>query len=147
MNITNKHDLPEVLVKFARAKNYNRGDAKLSVTQLINSPRIVALQERHHDEMEQDISDVLFSLLGTATHYVLEQYSEEEVLTEQRYFHTINGWKISGAIDRQVKVNGGRVLEDWKVTSAYACVLYIRIGIQLNTFSYPFSPVLPICSN
>ncbi len=138
MNITNKYDLPEVLVKFARAKNYSRGDARLSVTQLINSPRIVALQERHHDEMEQDISDVLFSLLGTATHYVLDQYSDHaEVITEQRLFHTINGWKISGAIDRQVTTPEGRILEDWKVTSAYAAMSgKSEWEEQLNCYAY-----------
>ena len=43
MNITNKYNLPDVLLRFARNKNYSKGDAKLSVTELIDSPRVVAL--------------------------------------------------------------------------------------------------------
>ena len=138
MIITNKFDLPEVLVKFARAKNYSKGDARLSVTQLINSPRIVALQEKHYDEMEQDISDVLFSLLGTATHYILDQYTDRtSIITEERLFHTVNGWKISGAIDRQVITPDGRILEDWKVTSAYAATSgKSEWEEQLNCYAY-----------
>ena len=110
MNITNKYNLPDVLLRFARNKNYSKGDAKLSVTELIDSPRVVALKHKHFDEMEQDVSDTVFSLFGTAVHHILDKFSEEDVITEQRYFKEINGWKISGAIDRQVVTPHGRII-------------------------------------
>lgn len=138
MIITNKYNLPEVLVRFAQGKHYSRGDAHRSVTQLINSPRIVALEERHHEELEQDISDVLFSLLGTATHYILDKYSDEStVIREQRMFATVNGWRISGAMDRQEITAAGRIIEDWKVTSVYA-VMNEKIDweYQLNCYAF-----------
>ena len=137
MNITNKYNLPDVLMRFARNKNYSKGDAKLSVTELIDSPRVVALKHKHFDEMEQDVSDTVFSLFGTAVHHILEEFSEEDVITEQRYFADINGWKVSGAIDRQVVTPHGRIIEDWKVTSSFAVMQgKIEWEHQLNCYAY-----------
>ena len=137
MIITNKYNLPDVLMRFARGKNYSKGDAKLSVTELIDSPRVVALKHKHFDEMEQDVSDTVFSLFGTAVHHILEKYSESDVIKEQRYFKEINGWKISGAIDRQVITPHGRIIEDWKVTSSYTVMAgKIDWEYQLNLYAY-----------
>ena len=138
MILTNKHNLPEVLANFARAKRYDRGDASFSITQLINSPRIVAYEKRYAEQIEQDLSDLMFSLLGNAVHAVLDSYSDQNnVISEQRLFCHVNGFRISGQIDRQVLVPGGRIIEDWKVTSAWAVMSEkIEWEHQLNAYAF-----------
>lgn len=137
MKITNKHNLPEVLRKFARNSKYSRGDSQISVTQLINSARIVALESKHWDEIEQDVSETLFALLGTAVHHILESAAEDNVIAEKRYFAFLNGWKISGQIDRQVVTPEGNIIEDWKVTSSWA-VMSEKVDweSQLNAYAW-----------
>lgn len=137
MKITNRHNLPEVLRKFARNSKYSRGDSQISVTQLINSARIVALEYKHWDEIEQDVSETLFALLGTAVHHILETSVEDNVITEKRYFTFLNGWKISGQIDRQVVTPEGNIIEDWKVTSSWA-VMSEKVDWenQLNAYAW-----------
>jgi hypothetical protein len=121
MKITNKFNLPDVLLKFSRNNKYSRGNSSISVTQLISPPRIVSLESIHWDELEQDVSDNLFSILGSAVHLILEQSNtQHNVIAEKRYFATLNGWRISGAIDRQIVEPDGVIIEDWKVTSARA---------------------------
>ena len=43
MKITNKQNLPESLVRAVSYSDYDRGDADISVTGLLNPPRIAVL--------------------------------------------------------------------------------------------------------
>ena len=43
--ITNKYGLPEAFVNFAKLDKYSKGDADISVTQLIDSPRVLLMRE------------------------------------------------------------------------------------------------------
>ena len=73
MKLTNKHNLPQTFVNVLKRPTYSKGRANLSVTQLINSPKIVALTQRFQDELEEDVSDMVWSLFGSAVHAVLEE--------------------------------------------------------------------------
>ena len=100
MILTNKHNLPEVLANFARAKRYDRGDASFP-----SHDMIVAYEKRYAEQIEQDLPDLMFSLLGNAVHAVLDSYSDQNnVISEQRLFCHVNGFRISGQIVRRANV-------------------------------------------
>ena len=73
MKVTNRFNLPDVVVQAQSINKYSKGDADISVTQLIDSPRIKVIQEEMYDELKSDISDNVFSVLGTAVHGVFEE--------------------------------------------------------------------------
>ena len=59
MKITNKFGMPKPFVDFARNDKYSKGKADISVTTLIDSPRIRILKERYHDKIEVDAVDMI----------------------------------------------------------------------------------------
>lgn len=68
--ITNKFNLPEPLVLAAQdSSHWNPGD--VSTTTLIDAPRKRMLRKQLGD-YEEDVSDLLASMLGTALHHLLE---------------------------------------------------------------------------
>jgi len=118
MVITNKNNLPEPIYQALLNDSYNDGGADITVTRLIDSPRINALLKAHGGE--RDASESLWALLGQAMHHILERgnHKEENEIREKRLFAEIEGWKVSGQFDRLVLDDG--VLQDYKVTSAYS---------------------------
>jgi len=84
MKITNKHGLPEVFVNLLTRSPYSKGKAHLSATELLSSPRIVQLKKRHFDDIEEDVSDRIFALFGTAMHSILEDGKTSNAIVEQR---------------------------------------------------------------
>lgn len=73
MRITNKFNLPETIVKAVKHDTHKMAPgADLSVSALIDAPQIRVLKKRVRD-LEQDASEMLWALLGTAMHNVLER--------------------------------------------------------------------------
>ena len=66
MKVTNKFGVPAPLVTLATREYYSKGAAQYSVTELLASPRIRRLREQYNDQIEEDVSDMLWSLLGSA---------------------------------------------------------------------------------
>ena len=123
MKITNKHGLPESFVAFANADNYSAGNADISVTSLIDSPRVRIMRMENRGVMETDVVDMIWPLFGTAVHGILEASSDgESVVQEERLFHEYNGWTLSGAIDHQEIDGDDVVITDYKVTSAWSAM-------------------------
>lgn len=120
MKITNKHNVPETLVALASREYYSKGKADYSVTEIISPPRIQRLRKKHYEEMEQDVSEMLWSLLGSALHVVAERGQHEGYTTEERLFVEIDGVTLSGAIDIQKSTPEGILITDYKFTSAWA---------------------------
>jgi len=148
MKITNKHNLPESIVRAVENDGYSKGDAWRSVTQLIKSPRIVRLEQLHWDELEDDASDRIWSLLGQAIHVILER-SETHAVAEKRLTMDYavkdkagqeKTVKISGAMDRlavsrRTKENvDAHTIQDYKVCSTYAIEGKEEWHAQLNLY-------------
>ena len=104
----------------ARREYYSKGDAQYSVTEIMSPPKVRRLREKHDAEMTQDVSDMLWSLLGSALHVVMERGETEGWTKEERLFAEVDGVKISGAIDLQEETPDGIVIHDYKFTSAWA---------------------------
>ena len=141
MKITNKYNLPEPVVKSLSHDSYDRGKSNRSVTQLIDSPRISVLRRQHDEEMSEDVSQKLWSVLGTAVHNMFEKGAEDTAfISEQRWFTSHDGgWRISGAIDL-VEVNDKAktsIVSDYKSTSVWS-VIYEKQEWhnQLNAYAW-----------
>lgn len=124
MKITNNYGLPKAFVDYATADRYSKGNADISVTTLIDSPRIRLLKDRHSKDLEADAADMIWPLLGTAVHSILEQSTPSgNVVKEERLFMEVNGWTLSGAIDHQEIVDNVVHITDYKVTSVWSVIL------------------------
>jgi len=138
MLITNKHNLPQTFVNIMKRPTYSKGDAHLSATELINSPRIVQLRKEHEHKLESDVSDMVWSIFGTAIHGVLEHGKDDNHLVEERLNSEISGWKISGAIDLQIiNPDGSITINDYKTCSVWS-VMNEKIDweYQLNIYAW-----------
>jgi hypothetical protein len=120
MKITNVHGLPETIMNVIRRPEYTKGNAHMSVTEIMSSPRIVQLKRRHWNELEEDASSMVWSLFGSAIHKVLEHGKSDNHVIEQRLYAEVDGWRISGAIDLQEVEEDGIVISDYKTTGSWA---------------------------
>jgi hypothetical protein len=121
MKVTNKYDLPIALLKAMSRDDYTKGKSDYSVTGLLTPPKVALLREQYNDRMEMDISDKMYTFLGTALHKVMEDTVMPENCTyEERLYADIDGTTISGAIDIQERVPAGTIVWDYKVTSVWS---------------------------
>jgi RecB family exonuclease len=137
MKIINRHNLPETIVNVLSRPTYTKGGANLSATEILNSPRIVQLKRLHDAELEQDVSDMVWAIFGTAIHAVLEHGKNDNHIVEERLHAVVDGWSISGAIDLQVVEDDGIIVSDYKTTSAWAVMNEkIEWEQQLNIYAW-----------
>ena len=136
MKLTNKFNIPQTFINVLDRPTYSKGKAHLSVTQLLNSPKIVALTKKFEEEIEQDASDMVWSIFGSAVHNVLEHGKDENHIVEQRIHKEYEGWNISGAIDLQVINPKGIDVKDYKTTTVWAVMNEkFEWEVQLNIYA------------
>lgn len=136
MKLTNKFNIPQTFINVLDRPTYSKGKAHLSVTQLLNSPKIVALTKKFEEEIEQDASDMVWSIFGSAVHNVLEHGKDENHIVEQRIHKEYEGWNISGAIDLQVVNPKGIDVKDYKTTTVWAVMNEkFEWEVQLNIYA------------
>ena len=137
MKLTNRNNLPETIMNVIKRPEYNKGKSNMSVTELLNSPRIVQLKRKHWDDLEEDSSDMVWSIFGTAIHGVLEHGKGDSHIVEERIHISLDGMHISGAIDLQELEDDGIVVSDYKTTSAWAVMNEKQDWHnQLNSYAY-----------
>jgi hypothetical protein len=135
MKLTNKLGLPQPIVKAVSNDGYNSGDCDISVTSLLKPPQMKALENLFEEQLEEDVSDRIWSLLGQVVHGILER-AEETAIAEERLYIDVNGWRVGGQMDRFLLKEG--ILQDYKFTSVYK----IRDGVpeeyakQLNIYAH-----------
>ena len=120
MIITNKHGVPEPLVTLASKEYYSKGASQYSVTEIMAPPKIKRLREQYNNQIKQDVSDMLWNLLGSALHVVMERGVTDGWTMEERLYKEMDGVTVSGAIDIQQETPEGVVIIDYKFTSAWA---------------------------
>lgn len=118
MKITNHHNLPDAIVK-AIGQSYPPKPNRLSVTRLIDSPYLNHLLVKHWDELEEDVSDRLWALLGKSVHYVLEKGADVNSFAEEKLEIIHNGITIVCVTDNY----RDKIVSDYKVTSVWHYVL------------------------
>jgi hypothetical protein len=78
------------------------------------------LTNKFNDELEQDASEMIWSIFGSAVHNFLEHGKDDNHLVEERLHVQHDGWNISGAVDLQMINNDGIDIRDYKTTSVWA---------------------------
>lgn len=136
MKITNKHHLPSML-KRAIEKEYTYRDKRYSITSLLDPDRVIMLKRRHNDEIEQDVTDLIFALLGTKTHFELEHIDllENEHVEDHLEYTFENGYTLSGIIDHY----DDTYLDDYKTCKAFTLIFksdYDKWKKQLQMGAY-----------
>lgn len=136
MKLTNKFGLPDPVVRALTRSEYSKGDSNRSITQLIDSPRVRILRQEHWDDLEEDVSEKMWAVMGTAAHKMFEETADEKHVSEERLYTEIDGWVISGAIDVQKIENDGIVVMDYKTTSVWSVILgKSQWEYQLNCYA------------
>ena len=138
MMFTNLNNLPDPVVKALSSDDYNSGAVNSSVTTLIDSPQVKILSRKHKEDITIDVSERVWSLLGTSVHNMFEAHASGNYLSEERLFTEVKGWKISGAIDIQKKEEDGSVtILDYKCTSVWSIIFGKESWAkQLNFYAY-----------
>jgi hypothetical protein len=139
MKLTNKYNLPETLVRACRSFKHKQGD--YSVTQLLGSIQAVLLIRRHYAEIEEDVSDRVWALLGQGVHAILDKADHDNSLKEEYMSTEILGRIVTGSCD----LYDGflKKITDWKVTGVYG-IIYADEPLkpeweqQINMYAYLF---------
>ena len=116
MKLTNRGDLPQPMYDAIKNDPYSKGDADVSVTGLIAPMRQVRLKELFYDQLEEDASDRVYSMLGQLVHLILERADNKSgAMVERRFMIEVDGVKLSGGVDRY----SDGVVQDYKFVSLY----------------------------
>ncbi len=133
--ITNKFNLPAPLVSAIENDPYSfTGD--ISTTTLISPPRIRVLKKRYKDKLVEDVSELIYALIGNNVHSILERVGVINCIKEQRFYFEVKGWKLGGQID--LYEQDPQIHSDYKVTSVWAVIHGIKPEWvnQLNVNSF-----------
>lgn len=137
MTITNNFGLPAAFHRTAIMQEHKSAD--YSATQLLRSPRHLWLQRRHDDQIEQDVSEMVWALLGTAVHGIIEKGEGESEFAETYLTARVANRTISGTADLYDMRTGK--ISDWKTTSVYS-IIYGSRNVeweqQLNIYAWLF---------
>jgi len=119
MKITNKNNLPSAFVNIAQEQR-DIVDKHYSVTTILKGVREILLTRRHNDELESDVSDMIWAVWGTAVHHVLEQADDENVVELSLKKEIKDGYYLTGQCDLYNKHTF--TIEDYKTASVWKIV-------------------------
>ena len=90
---------------------------------------------RHWDEMEEDVSDGIWRLLGSAVHEIMSRVGQHNRLIEERMTEPVMGMKVTGKSD--IYEGSDESIQDYKVTSVWT-IKYDpkKWEEQLNTYAW-----------
>lgn len=91
--ITNKNNLPETIVQACTVDTHKTIPGGISVSQLIDGPRIRLLKKMY--DYEEDVSEMLYALLGTSLHAIIERANMGEI--RKRAFTLVEETLLSAA--------------------------------------------------
>jgi len=138
MKLTNKYGLPEVMYRALSGGitsevgeldlSWKRGN--IAVTTLVQPVRLAVLQARHSEEIEEDVSERLWLLMGTGVHAAIERVRVDNTMKEvslslQRVVPQKEGpaweWTVRGRFDIAIHGKPGALAQliDWKVGSVW----------------------------
>ena len=130
MRITNRQNLPFGLVKAVSPDPHNK-PGEISATTLIQGTKQVILTQRHWDELEDDVSERIWAVFGTAVHALLETEGEDD-FCEIELRQKVSGVTVTGRIDNYNMATG--TICDYKNTSVYK----IKAGQQKGADGKPY---------
>jgi hypothetical protein len=136
MIITNNQHLPQSFVEMAK-RDYEVAPNEYRVTSLLKGIRETILERRHDEEIEQDVSDMIWLLFGTAVHSILEHQKEgDNEFKETRLKIPFNAYELSGQFDLYNAET--QTITDYKTCSVWKVIFgdYSDWKRQLLIYSY-----------
>lgn len=111
--IANKANLPGPMHRALSVNTYV-GGGDSSATRLIAPPRIVVLRKYHEDEIEEDASDRIWSLLGSSVHRMLELsvVEDTDVRTYRQLQQSLTTLTENGLLDEIQQENFQDILDE-----------------------------------
>ncbi len=121
MNLTNDMGLPQPFVD-AATSDHEYTQKRYSVTSVLKGTRESILQRRHDGEIEQDVSDMVWAIFGSAVHGILERSQETESQLKENWLSVDmgDGYELSGIFDLYDDSTG--VVTDYKTATAWKVV-------------------------
>lgn len=118
MKLTNELNLPQPFVD-AATSDYQYTDKRYSVTSVLKGTREAILQRRHADEIETDVSEMVWAIFGSAVHKILEQSVETADQLKENWLsvEVQNGYELSGIFDLYDDATG--TVTDYKTATVW----------------------------
>jgi len=148
MILTNKNNLPEQFVN-AVNRDYKPTPHQYSVTTILNSTRQTILQRRYNDVIEDDVSNQIWAILGTAFHGLLENSKESADELKEEYLkqelscldENLSGYYLSGKADLY-NAKANKII-DFKTTSSFKFVKkdFEDYRLQLLMYAWLFRKI------
>jgi hypothetical protein len=132
MKITNKHNLPASIVKAVSQDNYSRPQGTISVTTLLSPAYQRHLKDKYEDELEEDASSRIWSMMGQIGHSIAERNAGAQSLSEERLTTPLGGYKITGQVD----LYENEIISDFKFTTVYAADGKPEWNAQVNAYAW-----------
>lgn len=118
MKITNVMGLPEALVRAVEVQRHNR-PGRISITTLLKGTKEIVLTDRHWDDIEVDVADLVNMIFGTAVHSVLETEGAN-TFAEETLSAEIEGFIVTGRMDSyDMKAE---IVDDYKTASIWKII-------------------------
>ncbi|HRR41754.1 MAG TPA: hypothetical protein P5244_11030 [Syntrophales bacterium] len=132
-NLTNIHNVPEEIVRVLQPRARKHPN-DIYLTELNNTDLVYYLKKKFADKLQEDVSEMLFALLGSAVHYILDKGAHADALTEERLVIPIMGYNLVMRPDNW----RDKVLSDWKVTRVFAFMFGEKEdwAFQLNGYAW-----------
>lgn len=119
MEITNKYNLPESLVRIVKKTSYAPKPKRYGITTLLKGNTEIILSRRYWNELSEDVSDDMWALFGTMFHAYIEQH-DNTGYSEYKFVVPVSESYVVGVIDLLDKKNG--VIRDYKTTTCWKIV-------------------------
>jgi len=130
------------ILKWYNRNVYDRLGSDVSVTELLDSPRIVYLKNKFRSQIvKPDLNNLIPSLVGMGLHDGLQRYLKDESRVsgswkvERKLLTVIDGIRVAGRFDA---LHNNETLYDIKVTTAWKFMKkdYEDWEKQLNAYAY-----------
>lgn len=119
MKYTNIYNLPESIFNVLTQGSHRPVPNRYSASDIKDPPWMRMLKERNWDNIEQDISDMMWMLMGLAPHYILQGGAPADALAEEKMTVDLDGFTIVCIPD----LWQNKEITDWKITSVYSFLL------------------------
>lgn len=134
-------ELEQTVIKWYNRNVYDRLGSEVSVTELLNPPRIVHLKNRYGRQSKTELKEFMASLLGNGIHDQLQRYLKDESRVnhnwkiERRLCSVVDGIRVSGRFDA---LYNNEILYDIKSTKVYKAMKgdYTDWETQLNIYDW-----------
>ena len=119
MKYTNKLNLPAPLVAALKHDEYDSGHSDYTPSSLLRPAYMQKLEEEN--EPIQDVADMYYSMMGKATHKVIEVSGkgEKSFFSEERIYMKFEKWTISMMFDSLYLDADKGILDDYKGSTVF----------------------------